>query len=64
MSTFARDHQIREIRSKDASKTSLVFKLLPVQRTLAQPMIPTTTVEHNNADKTCHVCFGFSDLKV
>lgn len=64
MLTFVRDHKICEIRSKDASKTSLVFKLLTVHRTLAQPMIPITTVEHINANKACHICFDFSDLKV
>lgn len=46
---------------KEASKTSLIFKLLVVDRTLAEPV---TTVEHTNVNKICHVCFGFSDPEV
>lgn len=63
MSIFICDYKICEIRS-NALKTSLVFKLLTIHRTLVQPMIHITTVEHTNLNKTCRVCFGFSDLKV
>lgn len=56
------DHKICEKRCKDVSKTLLVFKLLTVHKTLAQPTIPITTAEHTNANKTCHVCFSY--LKV
>lgn len=64
MLTLICDHKRLSKRNEDASKTSLLFKLLTVNIRLAQPMSPITNVEHTNANKICHVCFGFSDLKV